>query len=318
MALLMIAGLSASFAAQSETSDAHIKQLEAKCRGDLIDEQCAIPLARAYSASGNTAAARDLLRAALAHGESPEAHHELAEVLTKLNAFDDAGREYYRAAQLDTSERNVFDLANFLVGHNAPGEALKAFTFGTDRYPKSARMHVGAGVAHYALGDYDQAVQSLCVAIDLDPSDARPLAFLGQVYDISPAMAGEVTARLGHFVDLYPQSAPANLYFGLSFWKQHQADMTDAQFKKVESLLRRAATLDPKLTDTHFQLGALYDERSMEVAARREYEAAVDLDPNLSKAWYRLSQLYARAGDEGKANVALERFRALRAAASKK
>ena len=289
-----------------------IKQLEAKCRADPADKQCAIALAKAYSAAGNLTAARDSLRGALGRAESAELHHELADVLARMNAFDDAGREYYRAAELESSEPNVFDLANFLVGHNAPNEALKTFAFGTERYPKSARMHVGAAVSHYALGEYDEAVQSLCTAVDLEPSDARPLAFLGQMYDISPAMAGEVTARLGHFVELYPQSAPANLYFGLSFWKQHQAGLSDAQFKKVESLLKRAAVLDPKLAEAHVQLGALYDERSLENPARREYEEAVHLDPSLAKAWYRLSQLYTRAGESGKASAALERFKALR------
>ena len=147
-------------------------------------------------------------------------------------------------------------------------------------------------------------MQSLCTAIDLDPSDPRPLAFLGQMYDISPAMAGEVTARLGRFVELYPRSAPANLYFGLSFWKLHQADLSDAQFKNVESLLKRAAALDPKLAEAHVQLGVLYDERSLEDSARPEYEEAVRLDPNLAKAWYRLSQLYTRAGESRKASAA--------------
>ena len=114
--------------------------------------QCAIALARTYAASANLPAARDLLRGKLVQTDSADLHHELADVLAKLNSFDDAGREYYRAAELETSEPNVFDLANFLVSHNAPGEALKTFLFGTERYPKSARMHVGAAVFSLRIG----------------------------------------------------------------------------------------------------------------------------------------------------------------------
>jgi len=121
-------------------------------------------------------------------------------VSEKSGDYKAAAAEYHRAAQLDPSENNIFDLASFLLQHpNYEGfldNALKFFQYGVEKYPRSAKMTVGLGVALYAEGKYDDAVRTLCAAVDLDPTDPKPFQFLGKVSTASPARIPEIRDRL--------------------------------------------------------------------------------------------------------------------------
>ena len=65
---------------------------------------------------------------------------------------------------------------------------LPFFQYGVQKYPRSAKMTVGLGVALYAEGKYDDAVRTLCAAVDLDPTDPKPFQFLGKVSTVSPRL----------------------------------------------------------------------------------------------------------------------------------
>ena len=81
---------------------------------------------------------------------------------------------------------------------------------------------------------------------------------------------------------------------------------------KVETLLRKAVTLDPKFADAHYQLGLLYADEEKVEPAIRELEAAVRLRPGLKNAHYRLSRLYALQGRTDLARKELEVFKSLK------
>jgi tetratricopeptide (TPR) repeat protein len=71
----------------------------------------------------------------------------------------------------------------------------------------------------------------------------------------------------------------------------------------VESRLKKAAALDPRLAEAHLQLGILYAGRQEYPAAVREYERAIKLKPDLVDAHYRLGQAYVRTGEKDRAKV---------------
>ena len=78
----------------------------------------------------------------------------------------DAAKEYHRAAELDPSESNIFDLATFLLQHKkyvgSLDDSIKFFRYGVAQYPRSSQMMVGLGVALYADNEYDEAVRVFC------------------------------------------------------------------------------------------------------------------------------------------------------------
>jgi len=207
-----------------------------------------------------------------------------------------AANEFQIAAHMDPSEKYVFDWGNEFLLHRGYEPAVKVFTSGVERYPKSAMLHIGLGVAFYSLGSYDEAAQALCRATDLAPSDPRPYLFLGKMFDISLGQSGEVTKRLKRFVDLQPRNPFASYYYAMSLWKGQRGQGLKANKDLITSLLQRSAALDPKFPDPHLQLGILNAGEQRYDEARREFQAAIRLKPDLADAHYRLAQAYSRIG----------------------
>ena len=58
---------------------------------------------------------------------------------------------------------------------------MDVFAHGNRLFPRSVRMLIGLGAAWFARGSYDQAVQRICEASDLNPSDPVPYLFLGKM-----------------------------------------------------------------------------------------------------------------------------------------
>ncbi|MGH9613057.1 MAG: tetratricopeptide repeat protein [Bryobacteraceae bacterium] len=271
-------------------------------------------LSLALIETGNAAAARTRIRNLLKRRDTAELHDLLGQAEESLGHFDEAVTEYRRAAAEDANETNLFDLGNGLIHVKRFPEAIQVFQSAVARYPASAKLRVGLGVAFYSGGRYDDAVETLCKAVDLNPADPRPMSFLEKMYDVSPRMAEEVTRRLAGFVQLYPKNATANYYYAVSLWKREAGRESEANLGMVKGLLKSAVALDPKLYEARQQLGILYEEEGKLNDAIAAYEAALALRPDLDATQYRLAQVYLRMGQREKAGEHLKIYRRLHAA----
>ena len=137
------------------------------------DYENSYDLALANDAVGNYDLARHSAQALLAYYDKADAdvHHLLANVQEQLGDSLEAVREYQRAAELEPSEPYIFDWGSELLLHHAPEPALDVFANGNRLFPRSVRMLIGLGAAWFARGSYDEAVQRVCEASDLSPSD---------------------------------------------------------------------------------------------------------------------------------------------------
>jgi tetratricopeptide (TPR) repeat protein len=272
-------------------------------------------LTRAYALSGDAATAYDLAFALMHAGELDQAKQQIEESLKRtdtarlhnlLGEVDglrgdnlEAAREYHRAAELDPSEENLFDLATFLLQHKkyigALDDSIKFFRYGISQYPRSSQMMVGLGVALYAASQYDEAVRVLCAAVDLDPSDRRSIQFLGRASRVSPELAQDVDRRLGDFAERYPDNAATNYFYALSLWERGGGE-AGKDVDKIEQILKKAEALSPGWYEPHYQLGVLYEAQKRDADAIQEMSRAVKIDPKFFPAHYRLAVLYNRAG----------------------
>lgn len=257
----------------------------------------AYDLALAYLKGGNAVKARTMAEHLLHAQDKPELHNLLGAILNAESRYREAIAEYEKAARANPSEQNVFDLANELVSHGAFEPALQIFQYGSAKYPRSARLRVGQGVAQYSLGRYTEAVQSLCLAVDINPADTKALDFLGKMDDVSPAMAEEVGKRLAHFAALYPQNARANYYYALSLRRHSLETGSRKEWPQAETLLKKSTVLDPSFVEAHYQLGLLYEDEGRADEAIRQYQTSVQLRNDLSGAHYRLALLYRKTGN---------------------
>lgn len=270
-------------------------------------------LALAYLLTGGPAQARELVHALLKKKDTAELHNLLGQIEEKDGKFVAASNEFEIAAHQDPSESNLFDWASELLMHRTLEPAIEVFRQSTERYPNSSRLAIGLGIALYSRGNYDEAVKSLIRAADLSPADSRCYFFLSKAYDSAPNQADEVIQRFARFSELQPNDARAFYYYAMSLWKGKRAQDPDLDLHQIESLLKKAITLDPKLAEAHLQLGNLYSDRSKFAEAIPEYVKALETNPELADAHYRLGQAYVHTGKKDSAQEQFDVYQRLRA-----
>jgi tetratricopeptide (TPR) repeat protein len=266
-------------------------------------------LALAYLRTNQLDAARAQVRAMLERQATAELFGLLGDIEQQAGRDEAAAEEYQRAARLDESEDRLLAFATSLVKIRAYEGSLQIFNYGLKKYPQSARLRVALGVAHYSAGRYPEAVTAFCEAADLDPTDARSFQFLGEMYGVAPEMAEQVTQRMKQFVSLHPRNALAHFYYAMSLWKgRRDTTARAADVGKIEALLQAALRFDPQMAMAHLELGLLLADQQNTAAAIRSLQQAVQLNPALPKAHYRLMQLYQRTGQKALAAKALAAF----------
>jgi tetratricopeptide (TPR) repeat protein len=302
----------ASLYLQQGRVEAAIPHLERAWAIDSAHYANGYDLALALLQIGEIERAREQVRHMLAAKETGELHNLLGNIDERAGNLVAAAGEYQRAAHMDATEEHLFDWGNNLVQLRAFEPAAQVFTAAIARHPRSARLHVGLGIAQYSQGHYEQAVASLCQAADLAPSDPRPHQFLGEMYGVAPELGGEITARLARFVTAQPQNALAHFHYAMSLWKGQPATSQPPDLPRVEALLRRAVALDATLAKAFLELGILLTEQQRFTDAIQELRHAVRLEPGLAQAHYRLAQVYLRTGQTAPAEEALEIFERLK------
>jgi tetratricopeptide (TPR) repeat protein len=132
----------------------------------------------------------------------------------------------------------------------------------------------------------------------LNPADPTPYLFMGRMLNAEIAPSQAFVEKLGRFARLQPESALANYYYASVLWKTRKDASSTSQ---VESLLKKAIALDPKLSGAHLLLGVLYSDRGDFAHAIAAYNRAIEIDPEIEEPHYRLSQTYRRIGEKSKA-----------------
>ena len=134
--------------------------------------------------------------------------------------------------------------------------------------------------------------------------------FLGRLQDEQLTSSVSVLQRFKRFAELQPENALANYDYAVALWKQRQASDSNT-FAEVESYLRKAIGLDPKLGRAYLQLGIVYSDRKEFANATSAYQEALVADPTLQAAHYRLAQIYRQGGEKRKAERELQLYQQL-------
>jgi tetratricopeptide (TPR) repeat protein len=214
---------------------------------------------------------------------------------------------------MDPTEDNLFDWGTELLLHRTYEPAIDVFRAASQRYPNSPRLMIGLGMALYARGLYEDAVNALLKAADLDPSDPRCYLFLSRAYESSPSQASDVIQRFQRYAELQPDNALAQYYYAMSLWKGKQADGSGFDVKKVETLLKKSIALNGSIAEAHLQLGNLYSGEHLYAESIPEYLSALSLNPDLPDAHYRLGTDYVHLGQKDRAQTEFAVYQKLRA-----
>lgn len=254
--------------------------------------------------------AQQHLEALLVIRETSELHSMLAEVYEKRGMFLQAAQHFQRAAQMDRSEDTIVAWGSELLRHSNLMEAEQVFSSGVGLYPQSWRMYTGLGITEHLLGHAGDAAKALLRAVDLNPTDPRSYSFLA-IIDPPADLMPEAASRFRQYAQQFPKRAQAQFLYAANLWQADELLNQTTNSGKIESLLRTAVALDPKLADAHMQLGILYARRGEYNRAAAEFEQTIRLDPAQATAHYHLGLALVHLGQKERGDEELKTFRKL-------
>jgi tetratricopeptide (TPR) repeat protein len=263
-------------------------------------------LALAYQETGEFSQAREHLERLRGQKDTADLHRTLGEIDEKMGDPLSAVHEDEEAVRLDPSEQNYFAWGSELLLHRAVWQAAEVFRNGTKAHPKSARMLAALGTALFAGALYDEAAASLCAASDLNPADPEPYIFMGRIEMAAPKPLACVAPRLARFVQAQPTNSLANYLYAMALWKRQQGEPDQKALQEIETLLAKAVAIDSKCADAYLQLGVLSFSQHNAQRAIGFYTKAIEADPQLGEAHYRLGVAYDRIGLPEKARQEFE------------
>lgn len=269
-------------------------------------------LAMADFLLGKLVPARTVVEALLHLKDSGELHNLLGQIDEKDGKFVAAANDFEAAAHLDPSEDNLFAWGCEMLLHRTYEPAITIFQKAAEMYPKSPRILIGLGLALYSRGIYDKAVTALLAAADLNPRDPRCYLFLSKAYNSSPLQADEVIDHFRQYAELEPNNALAQYYYAVSLWKSKGSGSSNVDPGAVEALLKKAIALDDSQADVHVQLGNIYADQHEYEKSIPEYRRALELNPDLSDAHYRLATDLVHTGQKENAQKEFAIYQNLR------
>ncbi|HLJ76949.1 MAG TPA: tetratricopeptide repeat protein [Acidobacteriaceae bacterium] len=280
------------------------KNLDAAWRLHPSDAANEYALAEACEKAGDMTRAREHFQKLSARQGSAGLHRLAGSVDETLGDPVAAVNEFAQAVRIDPSEQNYFAWGSELLYHRAVLQARDVFAEGVKAWPKSARMLTALGAALFAGALYDDAAERLCQAADLDPNNPEPYLFMGRIEVAAPRALPCVAQKLADFHRREPGNALADYYYAMSLWKE-QPSVSDSPVRdQVAGLLHEAIKADPRCAEAWLELGNLQAQSGNYASAIPLYTKAIDSDPQLTQAYYRLGVAYDRTGERDKAREA--------------
>jgi tetratricopeptide (TPR) repeat protein len=270
-------------------------------------------LSKAYMQTGQLEKARAEATNLLRIRDTADVHTLLGDIETVAQSPKAAAAQYQIAAQMDPSEDRIFDFGQSLLTFESDA-AIRIFSYGVEKYPKSSRLRIGLGAAFEVHGNSDKAAEALCQAVDMNPADPTPIDFLGGLLNVSPQAAQQVNQRLDRLLKIQPENPDLNYYLARNLLNPVTGQPSKEEMARAERLLKTAIRLNPKLTNAHFELGRLFEMEDRQHEAESSYEHAIKLDPSQAKYHYRLSLVYRALGKTNMAAQEVHTFQRLQAA----
>lgn len=177
--------------------------------------------------------------------------------------------------------------------------------------PNNAQALALRGYALGLQGDYLQAESSINQAINIDPNNPVPYAYMAEILALKSTAPGGDLETLNRAID-YSHKAES---FGPNLIETHRArgvilELT-SNYEEAVHEFSAAIALNPNIADLHIFLGRNYRTLGDYPNAIREFNNAIPLNPTDSLPYQYLSRTYATQGEYANAiqyaELAIER-----------
>src|SRR5579863_2180347 len=152
---------------------------------------------------------------------------------------------------------------------------------------------------------YEEAIQHLKRAVEIDPTMARAYDNLGlcYYYENQNDLAVSSYEKAIELDRGHPSPWP---YLNLAITQQFLNRLPDAEKK-----LRQAVRLDPGLAKAHFQLGTVLEDSGRPEEALTELQKAAQLDSSYAEPHMAMARILHKVGREAEAKKEVETYRQL-------
>jgi tetratricopeptide (TPR) repeat protein len=203
-----------------------------------------------------------------------------------------AVEQFQLAISLDPSKPAYYmDLASLFLDHRTPEPAAAVLETAAARFPRNAELRRMLGLARYAMGDSQKALDAFLEAIDLAPDSEAMYGSLETLLPEAGSRLDAILVRLRSFSQKKP-SSPVSYYLLAQALLQKPGSEEES-----EALLRKAAAADPSFWPAYFELHKPLLGRDQLAEAAEALEKVCALNPAHAPSHYSLSQIYARLGD---------------------
>jgi protein O-GlcNAc transferase len=169
--------------------------------------------------------------------------------------------------------------------------------------PTSANALFLLAMAYQEQGNSDDAARYLQQCLEHQPQRADAYDQLGRIAQ----QEGEHNRAVDYFEkarQYEPKMPDINYRLGKAYKALGKPD-------EAIAALTENTTLSPEAPESFLALGELHLQKQEYETARKDYEAALARDPNLSKAYYGLATAAARLGQREQASTYRQQFKAV-------
>lgn len=243
--------------------------------------------------AGEDVQAEEVLRRVPAASRNAAFESLWGDVAERQGHFVDAANHMQKAARLEPSEPNIYDLAIELLRHWSWQPATEIAQYGVQRFPESRRLRMAEGIAYYGNGRYTESAAIFGELLAADPENQNYGSLLGRSCSSMGGSAAPQCSSLIAFAEKHPANAQIAVYAALSIL---HGPATNENLDQAQHLLQQAIHVDPKLTEAYYQLGVLQQQRLQWNESEQSLNKAIELRPTFAEAHYRLARAYAHTG----------------------
>lgn len=270
------------------------------------DEDLKLDCATALLAANRVDEAQKMLSTVSGVDESARAQSLLGEADEKQGKFQDAGKHFDRAVQLEPNEENAWLLGYEFLRHWTFDAAITEFGAASVKFPESKRLRLGLGTAFFGAQKYERAISVFADLLEGDPDNAMYAELLGISCNAPIDVDSPRCMALVPYAQSHPSDAKAAAYAASSLLMQTGSEQNIDLARK---LAQSAVEADPNLPDAQFEMGVILENSKDWKGSIPYLERAVKIRPNYAKAHYRLARAYWKTGrrQDGDAEMELEK-----------
>ena len=279
-----------------------IETLKQAIGPDSCPDEVRYNLGLAYFRAGDLSNAAETLESLNRKKETAEVDDLLGEIYEKQRDYIKAVQAFQKSAEIDpASEEYRFDFVTELLAHRTDSAAILVAERALDDFPKSMRLHLALGVARFAVGSFDSAMEDFRQTAEIFPDAALPLSFLALASDATGKEIPQTVALVKTYSARHSDEFWPYYYLGHVALQSARTSQSPDEVTSAAGLLERSIELRPDYPDSHLELGNAYAAEHQWSKAIQQYEKAINLKPDLTEAHYKLSRAYLAIGDRVRA-----------------